>query len=439
MKTFYIDCTYTFSSGGMRGVPRVVRNLIAHADLANSVGLCAQPVIVDKDRYVAVSQHELDARFSAADISQSRLYQYGYRVFVAMTNLVIAFVPHPAIRSFFTADIRQPGLASWINRFVLGPIRKARARFMRISPKEATRTAVNFQPGDILFTPDCVWSYEYREALLEAKSRGVRAILLSHDIMPVSHPQWCRSSTYRVWLDGHLPLYDAVVANSRYTLESVQNYLQLIGQEELVNRLRWTYFTLGSSLNVEPGNQRASAQVESLLSRDYYLTVSAIEPRKNHELLLDAFELMWSAGRNVTMVWVGKWTWNSESLRQRVLSHPEYGKRLFVLDYVSDTDLACLYLNAKAMLFPSWVEGFGLPIAEAMAMKLPIIVSDIHIHREVAGDTALYFSPADLMELCFLIKGIEEGTVTLVRPAGSVITWREAVADLFSKIHGLDL
>ena len=65
-------------------------------------------------------------------------------------------------------------------------------------------------------------------------------------------------------------------------------------------------------------------------------------------------------------MWVGKWTRDGEKEREYILQHPEYGKRLHVFNHVSDSELELLYRNAKALIFPSIIEGFGLPIVEAM-------------------------------------------------------------------------
>ena len=86
-----------------------------------------------------------------------------------------------------------------------------------------------------------------------------------------------------------------------------------------------------------------------------------------------------------------------------------------------------VYQQAKALIFPSFTEGFGLPIAEAIHYKLPVILSDIPIHHEVAGNDALYFKLNDLLSLTELIKTIHNGSVSLKQTNKQTVEWKESI------------
>jgi glycosyltransferase involved in cell wall biosynthesis len=127
---------------------------------------------------------------------------------------------------------------------------------------------------------------------------------------------------------------------------------------------------------------------------DYWLAVGSLEPRKNYEGLLDAFELYWE--RSVVpkpLLIAGGHGWKSDRLRERIHSLSER-KMVEYLGYVPDAKIKDLYTNAFGLIFPSWYEGFGLPVLEAMALGCPVISSDRTSLMEVGGDAVLYIDPS---------------------------------------------
>jgi glycosyltransferase involved in cell wall biosynthesis len=123
----------------------------------------------------------------------------------------------------------------------------------------------------------------------------------------------------------------------------------------------------------------------------YILFVSTIEPRKNLEVLLDAFARLRARGAyDGALVVVGRVGWKSESLIPRLRAPGVHH-----LDYVPPTQLASIYRNAELFVFPSIYEGFGFPLLEAMAYGIPSIAAHSSSLPEIGGDAALYFSPRD--------------------------------------------
>ena len=127
-----------------------------------------------------------------------------------------------------------------------------------------------------------------------------------------------------------------------------------------------------------------------------------------HVLLIDAFERVWKQDPNARLVIVGRIGWLCESLVNRIVNHPLYQKSLFLFNDVTDSELEYCYQNAKALLFPSHAEGFGLPVAEALRHGLPVIVSDIPIHREVGRDFCTYFDNRTPDSLTHLIRDFQQ-------------------------------
>ena len=147
--------------------------------------------------------------------------------------------------------------------------------------------------------------------------------------------------------------------------------IDLLDSEEIINRL-------------------------SLRKNEYYISVGNIKPHKNFRNLCEYWET-----RKVEkpLVIVG----SSEGLRTKeVLS--SFHNVIFT-GYVTDEDLAFLYSNALGFIYPSFYEGFGLPLLEAMEFGLPIAASDIPVFHELAGDLIYYFDPHDFENLeLFLSK-----------------------------------
>jgi glycosyltransferase involved in cell wall biosynthesis len=131
-----------------------------------------------------------------------------------------------------------------------------------------------------------------------------------------------------------------------------------------------------------------------------WLAVGSLEPRKNYEQLLDAFEKYWELSRKKKrLVIAGGSGWKSEALRARIRKMEKNGMVNY-LGYVEDTRLWELYKNAFGLVFPSDYEGFGLPIVEAMSQACPVITRKNTSLPEVAGEAALYYddTTTDLMQ-----------------------------------------
>ncbi|NJM10229.1 MAG: glycosyltransferase family 4 protein, partial [Bdellovibrionaceae bacterium] len=164
-----------------------------------------------------------------------------------------------------------------------------------------------------------------------------------------------------------------------------------------------------------------------------FLMVGTIEPRKGHVQVLEAFETLWAANHQINLVIVGKQGWMVEDLIERLRSHPEKNKRLFWLDDASDGMLQSLYQKAACLIAASYGEGFGLPLVEGAANKLPIMARDIPVFREVAGDHAYYFTAQSSEELAEAVSDWLKLDSTGMAPAPEGITpltWAQSASAL---------
>ena len=174
---------------------------------------------------------------------------------------------------------------------------------------------------------------------------------------------------------------DAIVCVSESTRRDLLHYYQVDPSRA---------FAIHSGLGVTA----TPAPMEGLPSR-YILFVSTIEPRKDLETLLDAYQRLRDSGAyDGALVVVGKIGWKSEPLIPRLCAD---GVRH--LDYLDAAQLATVYENAEVFVFPSIYEGFGFPLLEAMSRGVPSIAARSSSLPEIGGDAALYFPPRDVTAL----------------------------------------
>ncbi|HVN76575.1 MAG TPA: glycosyltransferase family 1 protein [Thermoanaerobaculaceae bacterium] len=158
---------------------------------------------------------------------------------------------------------------------------------------------------------------------------------------------------------------------------------------------------------VDPAFASQEDAVPRGLPARYLLFVSTLEPRKNVVRLLEAFARAAASGYQGDLVLVGRWGWRTEAA-QDALERSPVRDRIRHLDYLERAALSSVMRRAEALVFPSLLEGFGLPVVEAMACGVPVILSRATSLPEVAGDAALYVdpsSPADIAAAVLRLAG----------------------------------
>jgi len=203
-------------------------------------------------------------------------------------------------------------------------------------------------------------------------------------------------------------------------------------------RIDW--FHLGADISASIPSQGKPDNAKNLLIRmaenHTFLMVGTLEPRKGHQQILAAFELLWAKEVKINLLIVGKQGWMVEGFVEKMQRHPEFGNRLFWVDSASDEYLEEIYSASTCLIAASEGEGFGLPLIEAAQHKLPIIARDIPVFREVAQDNAVYFSGLNADSLV----GVIEKWIDMYRQnnvpdsAGmSWLTWEQSVKFLLEK------
>jgi len=224
----------------------------------------------------------------------------------------------------------------------------------------------------------------------------VRALTI-HDVIPLLHPEWMypAAEAELVATAASVLPSDSVIANSKATARDVSAALGIDSRRVFVTPLAAS----SDSFYREPSSSRIEAARAryGIPAGPYILSVCTLEPRKNLLHLLSCFHRMLQreSPPDARLVLVGPTGWNVEPLFTYLSERPELAKRVTLAGYVDDADLAALYSGARAFVYPSLYEGFGLPVLEAMQCGTPVITSDCSSLPEVAGEAAILVPPTD--------------------------------------------
>ena len=242
------------------------------------------------------------------------------------------------------------------------------------------------------------------------RRRKLRSIFMVHDLIPVTHPEYCRpleQSRHARRIQTVLCTATAVVTNSRSTLQALSRYAADKG------------LPMPPALAAPLAPADFSREVgRRPVEEPYFVMLSTIEPRKNHWLILQVWRrLIERLGPKAPrLVIIGQRGWECENVvdlleRCSVL-------RGFVIEKrgCPDAELATYLRHAQALLFPSFVEGYGLPLIEALSLGVPVIASDLQVFREVARDIPEYVDPLDGIGWLRCVESFCDPTGTL-RPA----------------------
>jgi len=225
---------------------------------------------------------------------------------------------------------------------------------------------------------------------------GARGVCFLHDLIPIEYPEYFSASWQargQRLVANAARQYDAVIVNSAATADSFRRYLEA-NPAGGPPRVR-----------VAPPGIRAFVPPEpkyppSPTALPYFVVLGTIEPRKNHLLLLNLWARLAkrdsaTSERPPLLHVIGARGWENEQVVDMLERCHELRGLVIEHNGLDDGSVAQLLCGARALLLPSFVEGFGLPLAEALASGVPVICSDIPVFREVGGAAPEYLDPLD--------------------------------------------
>jgi glycosyltransferase involved in cell wall biosynthesis len=217
---------------------------------------------------------------------------------------------------------------------------------------------------------------------------------------------------------------DRLIAVSEATRDDAVRILRLPPE-----KIRVIYHGISEPYFEVRREDAAAVRARLGLSRPYLLFVGTIEPRKNLDLLLDAYQALPAATREeFDLVLAGPPGWAQSETVSR-LRQPSPGVRY--LGYVAERDLPGLFSGSAAFVYPSLYEGFGFPVAEAMAAGTAVITSNLSALPEIAGGAAVLVDPRSETELRCAIQDLltsparRERLVELGRANARRFSWTE--------------
>ncbi|WP_339545408.1 glycosyltransferase family 4 protein [Pseudomonas sp. RA_35y_Pfl2_P32] len=439
MTRLLVECTYVFEHPEANsGIQRVVRNVITELPKNNPAVECIPVVMLKGALYQVTSLAPLKVPKLDLMGVRVRLEQLANRFWLMHRSLERRT---PFRQSRFARRVLYVGCRLAAFAALSLPIRLLNYCLRR--QEIPTRCQpLQHQAGDQLVLLDSSWHADFFPLAEQLKRDGVGIVSVIYDLIPLTHPQFCDAGLVRVfndWFDWIAKTADGYVAISATIADQVRNeMLRRVGPEQVAQRW-FDYFHLGSELDlcndalpVEPALKQMFKNKDPV-----YLMVSTIEPRKNHAYLLDAFELAWAKGSRARLCIAGRIGWKCDALIERIRQHPQLNQRLFMFNALTDKSLEYAYSNATALVFPSYVEGFGLPLVEAMQRGLPAMGSDIPVFREIGGPFMAYFDldqPQTLVELMTQME--TTGTFPAQRDVKEWrwLGWREASAQLVERV-----
>ncbi len=250
--------------------------------------------------------------------------------------------------------------------------------------------------GSVLLEMDTVWNNLWVDRALllaQLRDRGVHVAVLVYDLLPQRRPEWFEPTLVEVsdhTLRAQMTHAELVFAISRHTATDLADWTRQhrIGAPDAV------VVTLGADL---PALDASPVPTPVALDGHHHvLVVGTVEPRKNHTVLLDAFDRWRHLGSDLHLVIVGRPGWHNDDVIARIESHPELGRSLHWLRDCDDATLAGLYRSATVVAVPSITEGFGLPVVEALSYGVPVVASNGGALPEAAAGYAELVAPDDV-------------------------------------------
>jgi glycosyltransferase involved in cell wall biosynthesis len=240
-----------------------------------------------------------------------------------------------------------------------------------------------FHAGEILWSPanSSAWSV-------------ANQVVTIHDASVFDHPEWFRPA-FAAWTRLSWKVLarqaKAIITVSEFSRKRLQHFLKIPD-----GKIHVVYNGVGEPFKSQSKKRIGEVKEKYGISKPYFLFVGTLEPRKNLKALLEAWKLLNSK--------------THELCRSGGEGHvfPQPKLQIANSKYIPDEDLPALYSGAKAFVFPSLYEGFGLPIVEAMACGTPVIASDIPAFREIYDDAAMLVDPRKPQEIADAMKTMIE-------------------------------
>jgi glycosyltransferase involved in cell wall biosynthesis len=306
--------------------------------------------------------------------------------------------------------------------------------------------AARAAPGDVLLVLGSPWSHVDYASLIDAHRQrcGLRLALLVYDLIPLRRPEWCADGLVKIFrscFDNILPICDQIFAISKATAADVEVYAR---EQGIVLPRPVVPLPIGTGFSV--GSTAAQRTDRLPPAGSYAMIVSTIEARKNHLLLFRVWRRLLEElppERVPTLVFAGRVGWLVQDLMQQIANTSNLNGKLVVIENPSDAELVALYQDCLFTMYPSFYEGWGLPVTESLGFGKPCFISNCSSLPEAGGALARAFDPDNLPEAYRMIRSVVVDPAELeswearVRQEFKPIPWSATVEALLASLHDL--
>ena len=233
----------------------------------------------------------------------------------------------------------------------------------------------------------------------------VKPVFMIHDLLPIQYPEFFHPASVKRHA-RRLSVFAKIAAGAIVSTPAVADALLAY-----LNRLgRKTLPLLIQALPASPTFHRPREHDEGLAARPYFIICGTIEPRKNHLLLLNLWrELARLSGfATPKLIVAGARGWENENIVDMLERCPAIRDHVIEASGLSTPSLKRLIDNARAVLMPSFAEGYGLPVAEALAAGTPVLASDLPSLRAIGGSAVTWLDPVDGLGWLAAIRRLSE-------------------------------
>jgi glycosyltransferase involved in cell wall biosynthesis len=222
------------------------------------------------------------------------------------------------------------------------------------------------------------------------KAEGLHPVFMLHDLIPLTHPEYVReghAARHAHRLATMLKHGSSILTNSAATASALRHY----AAEKGLPLPPVDVALLSAGFDSPAGNTIVDAKTP------YFVVVGTIEPRKNHIFLLHLWrQLAERLGPSTPkLLIIGRRGWENENAIDLIERCAAIQDHVLECGSVPDVILQRLLRGASAVLFPSFAEGYGMPLIEALTLGVPVIASDLEVFREVAHDVPEFLNPLD--------------------------------------------
>jgi len=286
--------------------------------------------------------------------------------------------------------------------------------------------AIEIEPGSVFLMAGAFWIVKSYDLLRTLRQNGVVVTVFIHDLIQIDNPEYVDEKATHAFRRSLLDVGEIAnffTTNSAFVARELRRFLT----KEMDLQTPVYPVPLATEMALSPPEPWAEESLRAEFGEaGYVLCVSTIEIRKNHVYLVRIWQELMQSGRTdlPKLVFVGKWGWEIDHLQDLLHRTNNLDGMVRVLNGVSDTMLASLYRNSRFSIYPSFAEGWGLPIGESLVLGKPCISAGVTSMPEVGGSLVRYVDPVDVK------TGLAAVAQLLDNPA-DLAAWTERVETEF--------